>query len=310
MQIEEELVGFSPRKDMLLTIGVFDGVHLGHKYLISCLKEEAAARDLLSGVVTFRRHPLELMSPETRRPYLTGLDEKVSLLKDEGVDAVIPLTFSQELAGLSAKEFTGLLKKHLRMAGLVIGPDFSMGKNRQGNAETLAKLGAETGFDVTVIEPALINGEVISSTAIRQALADGDVKKMIALIGRSFSLKGQVVSGDARGRTMGFPTANLEIDAEQTLPADGIYATLSHIDDRVYQSVTNIGTRPTFGDNKRTIETFILDYSGDLYKQELKIDIMERLRGEKKFNSVKDLEEQMEKDVKNGRAALDALAGK
>ncbi len=310
MQVEEELAGLSPRKDMLLTIGVFDGVHLGHKYLISRLKEGAAERDLLSGVVTFRQHPLELLAPQTRLPYLTSLDEKVHLLKEEGVDAVIPLTFTDELARLSAGQFAGLLKKHLRMAGLIIGPDFALGRNREGNAETLVKLGPEMGFDVTVINPVLINGEVISSTAIRKALADGDVKKMIALIGRSFSLKGRVVAGDGRGKELGFPTANLEVDKGQTMPANGVYATLSYINSRVYQSVTNIGTRPTFGDNQRTVETYIMDYSGNLYGRELKIDIMERLRGEKRFDSVEKLEKQLAEDVKQGRAVLDALAGK
>lgn len=310
MQVEEELAGFSPQKDMLLTIGVFDGVHLGHKYLISRLKEQAAERDLLSGIVTFRQHPLELLAPQTRLPYLTSIGEKVHLLKEAGVDVVIPLTFSDELARLSAGRFAGLLKKHLRMAGLIIGPDFALGKNREGNADTLVKLGQEMGFFVTVINPVLINGEVISSTAIRKALADGDVKKMIALIGRSFSLKGPVIAGDGRGRKLGFPTANMEIDEGQILPADGIYATLSYIDDRAYQSVTNIGTRPTFGDNQRTVETYILDYSDNLYGRELKIDIVERLRGEKRFDSVEKLEEQMAEDVKQGRAVLDALAGK
>ncbi|MEE8419306.1 MAG: bifunctional riboflavin kinase/FAD synthetase [Dehalococcoidales bacterium] len=310
MQVEEELAGFSPQKDMLLTIGVFDGVHLGHKYLISRLKEQAAEKDLLSGIVTFRQHPLELLAPQTRLPYLTSLDEKVYLLKEAGADVVIPLTFSDELARLGAGRFAGLLKKHLRMAGLIIGPDFALGKNREGNAETLVKLGREMGFFVTVINPVLINGEVISSTAIRKALAEGDVKKMIALIGRSFSLKGRIVAGDGRGRKLGFPTANMEIDEGQTLPADGIYATRSYIDDRVYQSVTNIGTRPTFGDNQRTVETYILDYSDNLYGQELKIDIVERLRGEKRFDSVEKLEEQMAEDVKQGRAVLDALSGK
>ena len=305
MQIEDELAGFSPQKEMLLTIGVFDGVHLGHKYLISQLKKQAAARGLLTGVVTFRRHPVELLSPDTHLPYLTSLDEKVHLLRQEGVDAVVPLSFTGELAGLRAAEFTGLLQKHLKMAGLVVGPDFALGKGREGDVEALKKLGQQKGFDVTVIEKAASGKQVISSTAVRAALADGDATKVIDLLGRPFSLEGKVISGDRRGRELGFPTANLEIDREQTLPADGIYATMSYVGGQGYKSVTNIGVRPTFDDKRRTVETYILDFSGDIYGRDLKIDIIARLRGEKKFDSIEDLKTQMTEDVRQSRTVLD-----
>lgn len=310
MQVEDELDRFVPQKEMLLTVGVFDGVHRGHKHLISNLIENARGKNMLSGVVTFRQHPSEVLASDTRLPYLTNLNEKVKHLKEEGVDAVIPLTFTGELAGLSAGQFIGLLQKHLRMRGLVVGPDFALGKNREGNVDLLRELGQDMGFDLTVISPAIINGDIVSSTAVRKALADGNIRKVIDLIGRPFSLEGRIVSGAGRGRELGFPTANLEVDAEQTLPADGIYATLSYIDGKTYQSVTNIGKRPTFGDNERIVETFILDYSGDLYGCEMKIDIVERLRGEKRFDSVEKLEKQVAEDVKQSKAILDARARK
>ena len=306
MLVEKELAEFSPKKDTVLTIGVFDGVHLGHKYLISQLKEQARQRNLLSGVVTFRQHPQEVLSPQTGLPYLTSLAEKVSLLKNEGVDIVVALTFDQELAKLSARQFVTRLKKYLRMVGLVIGPDFALGRGRQGTAEALRKLGEEMGFTVTVVSPVKVNGEVVSSTAIRQALARGDMTKVVRLIGRPFSLRGMVTTGVGRGSQLGFPTANLEVDTKRAIPSDGVYATWAHIDGQAYQSMTNIGWRPTFGGQGRTIETYVLDYRDDLYGRKLKIDIIERLRDEKRFASAEELKKQITEDIKQGRAILDS----
>jgi len=306
MQAEKELAQFSPGKDMLLTIGVFDGIHLGHKYLISQLKEQAKKQDLLSGVVTFKQHPLEVLSPGTGLPYLTSIEEKAVLLKKEGVDAVVALTFTQELAGISARQFVALLKKHLRMSGLVIGPDFALGRNREGNADTLRRLGKEIGFTVTVVAPKKINGEVVSSTLIRQALAGGDVKKVSTLIGRPFSLQGQVTSGAGRGVGLGFPTANLEFDTKRAIPGDGVYATLAYIDGKSYSAMTNIGLDPTFNGKERTIETYILDYQDNLYGRLLKIEIIGRIRSEKKFESAGALKQQIAEDIKQGRAILNS----
>jgi len=310
MQVEEELAKLSPEKDMLLTIGVFDGVHLGHKYLISQLTGQARQQNLLSGVVTFRQHPREVLSPQTKLPYLTNLAEKVNLLKNEGVDVVIALSFTQELAQFSARQFVSLLKKYLRIRGLIIGPDFVLGRNREGSADTLRTLGQEMNFSVTVVPPFKVNDEVVSSTAIRNALADGNMKRVVNLIGRSFSLQGRVTTGAGRGSELGFPTTNLEIDPKQALPADGVYATWSYVDGKAYQSVTNIGRRPTFGGNGRTVETYILNYHGNLYGHELKIDIVERLRGEKRFDTVEELKKQIAEDVKQGRAILDSRGRK
>ena len=306
MLVEEELATFTPEKDVLLTIGVFDGVHLGHKYLLSQLTEHARKQDLLSGVVTFRQHPLHVLSPQTELPYLTSLDEKISLLKNEGVESVITLSFTPELAQLSAGQFAALLKKYLRMRGLIIGPDFALGRDREGNTDTLRNLGKDMGFSVTVIAPVKVNGEVVSSTAIRNAIAEGNIKRVNGLIGRPFSLQGRVISGVGRGMELGFPTANLEIDPGQTLPPEGVYATFSYVDGKTYQSVTNIGKRPTFDTNGRTIETHILNYQGDLYGRELKIDIVERLRGEKRFNTVEELKKQITKDIERGKFVLDS----
>jgi len=306
MPIEEELARLSPKKDTLLTIGVFDGVHLGHKYLISQLKEHARQQNLLAGVVTFRQHPQEVLSPQTKLPFLTDLDERTNLLKNEGVDTIITLSFTSEFAQLSAREFVSLLQKHLRMRGIVIGPDFALGQNREGNANTLRTLGQEMNFSITVVPPIVINDEVASSTAIRKALANGDMKKVHQLIGRPFSLRGRVIAGAGRGVKLGFRTTNLDIDPEQALPADGVYVTWAYVDDKAYQSMTNIERRPTFGNNERNVEVLILNYNSDLYGRELKIDIIERLRDEKKFDTIEQLKKQIAEDVNQGRAILDS----
>ncbi len=310
MQVEEELAGLSPKTDMLLTIGVFDGVHLGHKYLLSQLKELARQQGLLSGVITFRQHPQEVISPQTKLPFLTDLTDKTNLLKNEGVEAIITLSFTRELAQLSVHQFLNLLKKYLRIRGLVIGPDFALGQKREGDADTLRALGQDMNFSVTVIPPIMINGAVVSSTAIRNALADGDMEKARSMLGRYFSLHGQVIPGARRGIDLGFPTANLDVNSEQALPAEGVYATRAYIDDKAYQSMTNIGRCPTFGEGKRTVEVYILDYQGDLYRHELKIDIVKRLRSEIKFDTTKELRKQIIEDIKQGRAILNSSANK
>lgn len=304
MQVEKELAKLKPEKDTLLTIGVFDGVHLGHKYLLSQLTKQAKEQDLLSGVVTFNRHPHEVLAPQTKLPFLTDLIQRIDLLKNEGVEAIFTLSFTSELAQLSARQFVSLLKKYLRMDGMVIGPDFALGQNREGNADILRTLGQDMGFSVTVIPPIMIDGEVVSSTAIRNALADGDMKRVLNLVGRPFSLNGRVTSGAGRGVELGFPTANLDIDPGQALPAEGVYATWAYIDGQAYQSMTNIGKQPTFGGNQRVVEVYILDYHSNLYGRELRIDIMDRLRGEKQFATPEELKKQITEDVKRGRAML------
>jgi len=304
MRVEEELASLSPGRDTLLTIGVFDGVHRGHQHLLAQLTERARQQGYTSGVVTFHRHPQEVLSPRTRLPFLTDLTERTELLKGEGVGAIITLSFTSELARLGARQFLNYLKKYLRMRGLVVGPDFTLGRNQEGNIDCLRKLGEDMGFTVTVVPPVTLDGEVVSSTAIRQALAAGDMKKVLRLAGRPFSLSGRVASGAGRGSTLGFPTANLEIAPEQALPPDGVYATWAHLDGRTHRSMTDIGQHPTFGGGQRGVEVYILDYSGDLYGQKLRIDIMERLRGEQQFATTEALKKQIAEDIEQGKLIL------
>ncbi|MFC1938558.1 bifunctional riboflavin kinase/FAD synthetase [Chloroflexota bacterium] len=304
MSVKEELSRLSPDRDTILTIGVFDGAHVGHKRLLAKLVERARQLNLLSGVVTFAPHPQRLLSPRTKLPFLTSLEQRKALLKDAGAEAVIVLPFSQELAQLSAREFVGLLKEHLSLKELVIGPDFTLGRDREGDVSTLRRLGEEMGFTVTMVPPVRINGEMVSSTTIREALASGDLERVHSLIGRSFSLQGKVIRGESRGAKLDYPTANLEIEPGQALPTEGVYATRTYIGGRALESVTNIGRRPTFGGGKSVVEVYILGYQGSLYGQELNIDIIERLRGEKKFDSAEALRQQIARDIEQGRAVL------
>jgi riboflavin kinase/FMN adenylyltransferase len=310
MLVEEELARLSLDKDTLLTIGVFDGVHLGHKHLISQLVGKAEQEGLLSVVVTFRQHPQQVLHPDTVLPFLTDLAEREKLLRSEGVDIIVPLTFTAETSRLSARDFVSLLRKSLRMRGMVIGPDFALGKKREGDADALCALGREMGFSVTVVPPVVIDGEVISSTAIRQALSAGDIHRVRRLAGRNFSLRGNVVAGTGRGVTLGFPTANLDIGPEQALPADGVYAGWTEIDGGTFPSVTNIGASPTFGDKQRRVEVYIMDYEGDAYGCEIRVEFAERLRGEKKFDDVEELKKQIAEDVKKAVTLLSVKGGR
>ena len=308
VKLVSELENFKPERGTLLTVGVFDGVHLGHRQLIDRLTEKAARNNLLSGVVTFVYHPKAVLSPKTRLARLTTLEQRTTLLKSLGVDLVIPLTFNKEFAALTAREFVTLLQKHLLMKGLVIGPDFAMGRGREGNAAMLKALGDELGFTVEVVEPMLLDGSIVSSTAIRGALSQGDMRTATKLLGRHFRLSGQVIGGTERGHVLGYPTANIRVDPEQALPGDGVYATLAFLGDRSYKSVTNIGVRPTFDGGERTIEVFLMDFDGDIYGRELSIELADYLRGEVKFASPRELSQQISRDVEQAQAVLSQVS--
>lgn len=300
-QIEKELAQIKPWKDTLLTIGVFDGVHIGHQRLLSYLKEQAETNNWLSGVVTFRTHPESVLLSGTVIPWLVDLENRLALIRNLGIDLIIVLPFNVELSQLGAREFVQLLKEYLRMRGLIVGPDFAMGKNREGNIETIRSLGKQLGFIVEVFPAVTLDGTVVSSSIIRQSLAQGDIKRVEKLTGRRFSLSGQVVSGEQRGRTLGFPTANLETSPEQALPADGVYATIAYVDHQPVPAITNIGIRPTFGGKTRLVETHLLNYNGNLLGQRLKIEFLDRIREERQFDTVEDLKMQIIKDINQAK---------
>jgi riboflavin kinase/FMN adenylyltransferase len=304
VQLISELEGHTPERETLLAVGVFDGVHVGHQHLIRNLTQRAASRRLLSGVVTFRTNPRAVLSPETLMPRLTTIEERTRLLLELGVDLVVPITFEARVAALSAREFITLLQTHLRMQGLVIGPNFALGRGREGNAAALRALGRELGFTVDVVQPFKVDDLMASSTAVRRALGKGDMRTTSKLLGRHFSLSGRVEGGVERGHTLGYPTANIAVDSEQALPKDGVYATIGRLGTSVYKSVTNIGVRPTFDHGERTIEVFLIDFDADIYGETLTIDLVDNLRGEARFASAGELAAQIGRDVEHAKAIL------
>ncbi len=305
MRTDHELALVSLERESVLAIGVFDGVHRGHQRLISHVTAEASKIGRLSGVLTFRNHPASVLSPHLKPRYVTSLDERVRLIEDLGVDFVVPVTFDLELSRVRARQFVALLQKRLRMRGMVAGPDFALGHNREANVEILASLGREMGFTLSVVAPLVDEeGRTIKSTAVRDALARGDVTRVAAQLGRDFVLEGTVVRGHGRGELLGFPTANLQPPPETAIPGDGVYATLAHVDHRRYMAATSIGKRPTFGVGAHTVEAFILDFQGELHGQGIRLEFVQRLRDEAKYETVQALQEQVARDVDRTRAIL------
>jgi riboflavin kinase/FMN adenylyltransferase len=304
MQIEQELAGVTPRGETLLTIGVFDGVHAGHRYLLRRLRERAAERNLLSAVVTFSPHPQSVLHPHRQLPWLTSLEDRVETFQMLGVRVVAVLTFTPKLAQLSAREFISLIKKHLNMQGILVGPDFALGKGKEGNIKLLHALGREMGFSVDSISPFKISGEIVSSTLIRRLLAIGDMRRVTKLMGRHFYLEGKIITSEKRGRVLGFPTANLDIKPQQALPGNGIYATIAHVQGKHFHSATNVGIRPTFGTGEEMVETHLLNYKGNLYGKDIRVEFVQKIRDEKRFSSSEELRTQIEKDVREIVAIL------
>jgi len=311
ISLADELAAVAAERDTALTVGVFDGVHRGHRHLLALLKERATARGLASGVITLHPHPALVLDPRAPVVYLTSLEERVELLRAGGVDFVLPVTFTPEVARLSARDFVGVLIERMRF--LLVGPDFALGRGREGNADVLLQLGSEMGFEVESAGPLVEGGRVVSSSAVRDALAAGEVEVVRGLLGRPFSLRGPVVSGVERGKVMGFPTANIAVGPGMALPAFGVYATRAHlpagqagVGGVAHESVTNIGRRPTFENGERTVEVYIMDFDADIYGRELRIDVLKRLRGETRFADPQALAEQIRRDVANAREYLES----
>jgi riboflavin kinase/FMN adenylyltransferase len=304
VHLESELAALAPQRATMISIGVFDGVHTGHQELLKRLVEKARFCRFLSVVITFRQHPQRLFSPQNPLSLIQPLEDRIELIRSLGADLVLTLDFDSELARLDARAFTGLLQRHLNMQGLVLGWDFAMGRRRQGSLQTLEELGKRFGFSTEVVGAVTLGGEIVSSTAVRGALAAGDTRKTNAMLGRAFGLRAKVVRGSGRGRELGFATANLETDASQALPADGVYAGLATVSGRKYQAAVFIGRRPTFNGLERIVEVHLLDFATDIYGSELKVDIIEHMRGEQKFESVTALKNQIAQDIKLIRERL------
>ena len=293
-----------------VTIGAYDGVHLGHRALIGQVRELADRRGLTSVVVTFDRHPAEVVRPESAPKLLTDLEQKLELLATTGVDRTLVVHFDEERAHEPAEDFvTEILVEALHTKVVSVGADFHFGHNRRGNVALLEAMGATSGFDVAPIELVSLAGvdAPVSSTRIRHALADGEVTLAATLLGRFHEVRGVVQHGDKRGRDLGFPTANVAVPERVMLPADGIYAGWYRIGDgQAHPAALSLGRRPTFYDEhgQRLLEAYLLDFDGDLYDTPARVCFVERLRGEVKFESVDALVEQITADVARTRELL------
>ena len=286
-----------------LTIGSFDGVHLGHQHLIRELNHNAHRANAKSTVLTFHPHPSVVLRGRKGPFYLTTPFEKVDLLDQLGTDIVVTHPFTYEVSQSTAREYITYLMEHLGFRQLWVGFDFALGKGREGNVAYLQKLGEELGYQVKVIQPVKLGGKTISSSLIRQMITDGDVSQASKYLGRSYRLEGEVVHGDGRGKSIGIPTANLDTGDEKIIPAAGVYACQARVFGEIHPAAVNIGTRPTFnsGDQYSHVEAHILDFSKDLYTQRIAIEFFSRLRGEVKFTTIDDLIVQVHADIEQTR---------
>jgi riboflavin kinase/FMN adenylyltransferase len=281
----------------LFTIGVFDGVHLGHQYLINKLKEKAKQEKLFSGIITFDPPPYIVTDPTSNELQLTDTATKITMLKEFDVDLIVVIAFSNRFRLIEARDFITFLKSNLNMAGILVGNDFIFGRNGEGNVSLLKSLGEQMSFRVYDVEPLTLTKGKISSTCIRRALEQGDIEEVEKYLGRKYSVHGKVVHGDKRGRALGFPTANLFIDGKFAVPCSGVYMTRTTVDLNTYLSATNIGYHPTFKTNKRTIENYLIDYKGNLYGKTIELTFVRKLRDEIEFTSSDQLIKQMKNDL-------------
>ncbi len=307
MQIIRDFEAAHLNSPTVLAIGTFDGLHRGHQALINQLKQSAQERQAQAAVIAFHPRPKTVLAPHLpHNDYLTTPEERIALFEKLGLDILILIPFTLEFSQTTAYDFMKLLVQRLNLVELWAGHDFALGKNREGNLEKLRALGQELNYSVREFTPILINGEIVSSTQIRQLLLAGEVRQATEFLGRYPSLSSEIVQGAQRGHTIGFPTANFAVPAERLLPANGVYATFVQLPGAAQRraSVTNVGIRPSFAGTEQTVETYIFDFEQNLYGQRLTLEFVERLRPEKKFNSINELVAQITHDAQEARTLL------
>ena len=298
----QNLAGFP--SGAVATIGNFDGVHLGHREIFRRVVAEARHRDCSSMVVTFNPHPMKVLDPEKAPRLLNTYAEKERLIAASCVDTLVEIPFDQHVAAMPPAEFVQeILVEKLHIAHLVVGYDYTFGRDRTGNADFLAAMGKKQGFTVETVGPVLRDAEISSSTLIRKLLSAGDVSAVVGPLGRNFTLEGRVVKGVGRGKGLGFPTANILTDKE-ILPRPGVYAVKVRYRDEQHDAVMNIGFNPTFGTERISLEVHILDFSADLYDETLRVYFVERLRDEQVFASIEQLVEAIDADILRARDIL------
>lgn len=294
-------------QNIVMAMGTFDGVHAGHQQIIKKAVSKAKEINGVSVVFTFANHPLGIINPRHRPLQIADNRCKEKWISELGVDVMLHVPFTADLLKLPPIAFIRLVKKYINPQYIIVGPNFSFGAAGKGTPEMLIRLESEFGYK-TIIQSIIQKGQqVVSSTLIRSLISGGDINTANYLLNRRFSIKGTVVRGDQRGRTMGFPTANLEIDMYRLAPANGVYAAVLIYQERNYDAVVNVGINPTFNGIKRHIEAHIIDFNGNLYGEEVEIIFLDRIRSEKKFDSVDELITQIKKDTARAREICELL---
>lgn len=289
-----------------ITIGSFDGVHLGHQKIIRSVVEHAHQNVSAAVVVTFFPHPSKVLRKIEAPFYLNTIEEKTEALKNLGVDAVETITFSPQFARTPAEKFIRDLHNRLKFSKLIVGSDFKMGADRRGDINLISKMGAELGYEVQAVSVKQQDGNIISSSRIRDFLRKGELRQANQLLGRWYELRGAIVHGDGRGKHIGIPTANIAVWPEKLIPSTGVYAAFSEIEGRSYNSVVNIGHRPTFYQPgaEQTVEVHILQFNQDIYGKQMILKLVERIRSERKFSSAEELMQQIETDIQQSKEIL------
>jgi riboflavin kinase / FMN adenylyltransferase len=293
-----------PFAKSVITLGNFDGIHLGHQELVRMVIRRAQEINGRSVVVTFRPHPLKVLAPEKCPPLISIYEEKIRLLEKLGIDVLVKIPFSLRFAEMTPRDFVKtILCDLLGARDIYVGFNYRFGRGREGNTATLKEMGSEYGFSVHEVEQISFRGEAVSSSLIRKLLRDGEVEHAAQLLGRAYALTGVVIRGDGRGRTLGFPTANIA-PKHEIVPSNGVYAVRLFIRDNFYDGIVNIGRRPTFNKDTLAIEAHVFDFSEDLYGEEITIFFSRKIRKEKKFGSAEELIRQIQADILTAKAAL------
>ena len=299
-------VGLPKDRGTVVTVGTFDGVHRGHWTVLKEIRERAASTGRRSVLVTFDPHPLRIVRPEHAPPLLTTPVEKKEILAESGLDWAVFLSFTEALSRYEPRRFVKeILMARLGVEELVIGYDHGFGRDRSGNVDTLRAIGRELGFEVDVVPPVAVQGDPVSSSRIRTAVAEGRMSEAGRCLGRPYSVRGIVVRGDGRGRHLGFPTANLMVgDSDKLIPPPGVYAVRAVLRSGTFPGALHLGPRPTFQGSPPTIELHLMDFDGDVYGEEIRVDFVEYLREVRPFSSVAALIAQMKEDVDRARKRL------
>jgi riboflavin kinase / FMN adenylyltransferase len=310
MQVFDRIKDLTKNKNTVLTLGTFDGIHPGHLKIIDKLVDCSKEKGYRNVVITFHPHPRTVLSSSNDVKMLTTQEERRNLLEKHGVENFLTINFTKEFSSLTAEEFIyDYLINGIGLSEIVLGHDHHFGKDRSGNVELLKKIGVKEKFSVTTVDAFYINDEVVSSTRIRNAISKGDLARANSLLGRNYSFSGSIIGGDKRGRELGFPTANIKLSSqEKLLPAIGIYAVRVFLENENHIGLLSIGRRPTFYNAGELVaEVYLYNFNREIYGENVTIELVERLRGEEKFNSAAELINQMNKDKENGLKIFNKL---